>query len=403
MDKDCLRYLERVRQLNADFVYQVIQIDTDIFDKQKVTTSHLTTSAYYRLIIADLIKEYDKCMYHDGDILVLEDLQEMFNVDLEGYYVAGVKWWPRHQETEENIKVMKAWNFPSFDNYIISGDLVLNLSKMREDRITDEFIKQMYKGYPSEDQDVINYCCYGKIYFLPLKFGMVSRWLYNDGISRMKKQVYDSAEINKAKSSPAIVHFAGGIAKPWNNVRAAYGDKWWGYAKKILSEEDYLVWFTRAEKLTRGRDWEDLKYKTDRYKTIAIFGCGKMGKMLLPIFRNWGYDVKCFIDNDINKQEKMYEGCEVLSIDTASIGCKSMVIVNSVRRYRSDIREQLISRGVDSERIIDFDYKNQLYYMALAPQYYEYEYRDIFVKEFGWRLDKCELPERATLNVASST
>ena len=165
MDASYFRYLERVKKLKADFEYQIIPIDSSIFDEQKVTTPHLKTSAYYRLIIGELLKDYDKCMYHDADILVLRDLQEMFDVDLDGFYVSGIKAYLKHQETEENQRIMKKWGFPSFDNYIVSGNLVLNLFKIREDKLTERFIQHMYKGYPSEDQDVINLCCYGKIHF----------------------------------------------------------------------------------------------------------------------------------------------------------------------------------------------------------------------------------------------
>ena len=99
MDASYFRYLERVKKIKADFEYQIIQIDSSMFEKQKITTLHLKTSTYYRLVIAELLKDYDKCMYHDADILVLRDLQEMFEVDLDGFYVSGIKAYLKHQET----------------------------------------------------------------------------------------------------------------------------------------------------------------------------------------------------------------------------------------------------------------------------------------------------------------
>ena len=311
MDASYFRYLERVKKLKADFEYQIIPIDSSIFDEQKVTTPHLKTSAYYRLIIAELLKDYDKCMYHDADILVLRDLQEMFDVDLDGFYVSGIKAYLKHQETEENQRIMKKWGFPSFDNYIVSGNLVLNLFKIREDKLTERFIQHMYKGYPSEDQDVINLCCYGKIHFSPLKFGMMNRWIYNDILYTMEKKVYELKEIEEAKESPAIIHFAGGVAKPWKNLHTAYADKWWEYARQILDEEEYLEWYRRAEIVTRERDWEYLKKRLEKYEAVVIFGAGKYGGELPPVLRKWGHDVKGFIDNDVAKQGKEYNGCKV--------------------------------------------------------------------------------------------
>ena len=387
MDASYFRYLERVKKIKADFEYQIIQIDSSMFEKQKITTLHLKTSTYYRLVIAELLKDYDKCMYHDADILVLRDLQEMFEVDLDGFYVSGIKAYLKHQETEENQKMMKEWGFPSFDNYIVAGNLVLNLLKIREDKLTKRFIQQMQKGYPSEDQDVINLCCYGKIHFSPLKFGMMNRWIYNDVLYTMGKKVYEFKEIEEAKESPAIVHFAGGVAKPWKNLRTAYADKWWEYARQILDEEEYLEWYKSAEIMTRERDWGWLRKELTRHKTIAIYGCGRCGKYILPIVRKWGCKVLCFIDADIGKQGGEYCGYTVLGIDEALQQFDTMAIVNSVQKGQDKIQRYLISKGVDSGKILNFSMKSEIYYMALAPKYYNYEYMDDCIRDFGWKVD----------------
>ena len=388
MDASYFRYLERVKKLKADFEYQIIPIDSSIFDEQKVTTPHLKTSAYYRLIIGELLKDYDKCMYHDADILVLRDLQEMFDVDLDGFYVSGIKAYLKHQETEENQRIMKKWGFPSFDNYIVSGNLVLNLFKIREDKLTERFIQQMHEGYPSEDQDVINLCCYGKIHFLPLKYGMMNRWSYNDVLYTMGKKVYEFKEIEEAKESPAIVHFAGGVAKPWKNLRTAYADKWWEYARQILNEEEYATWYKKAEAATERRDWKYLKKRLEKYETVVIFGAGKNGGELLPVLRKWGHDVKGFIDNDVVKQGKEYNGYKVWGIDSELLQLDSVAVVSSVQNHWEEIRMQLIDKGVSSERIVDYNAKNEIYYMSLNPQYYEYEFRDMCVGKFGWKIDR---------------
>ena len=312
----------------------------------------------------------------------------MFEVDLDGFYVSGIKAYLKHQETEENQRIMKKWGFPSFDNYIVSGNLVLNLFKIREDKLTERCIQQMQKGYPSEDQDVINLCCYGKIHFSPLKFGMMNRWIYNDILYTMEKKVYELKEIEEAKESPAIVHFAGGVAKPWKNLRTAYADKWWEYARQILNEEEYATWYKKAEAATERRDWKYLKKRLEKYETVVIFGAGKNGGELLPVLRKWGHDVKGFIDNDVVKQGKEYNGYKVWGIDSELLQLDSVAVVSSVQNHWEEIRMQLIDKGVSSERIVDYNAKNEIYYMSLNPQYYEYEFRDMCVGKFGWKIDR---------------
>ena len=221
-----------------------------------------------------------------------------------------------------------------------------------------------------------------------MKFGMMNRWIYNDILYTMEKKVYELKEIEEAKESPAIVHFAGGVAKPWKNLRTAYADKWWEYARQILNEEEYATWYKKAEAATERRDWKYLKKRLEKYETVVIFGAGKNGGELLPVLRKWGHDVKGFIDNDVVKQGKEYNGYKVWGIDSELLQLDSVAVVSSVQNHWEEIRMQLIDKGVSSERIVDYNAKNEIYYMSLNPQYYEYEFRDMCVGKFGWKIDR---------------
>ncbi len=398
-DTQYFKYLKQVEKLEREFSFQIIYINSDTFDKQKIAAKHISTSTYYRLILADILKDYDKCMYHDGDIIVNDDLQEMFDIDLKGCYIAGVKAIASHQDTEKNMNLMKEWNFPSFDNYIYAGDLICNLSKMRKDNIVAEFRNQMAKGYPSADQDVINFCCYGKIYFLPLRFCVLNRWIHNNALAEMRKQIYTSDEIVEAKKTPAIIHFAGVVTKPWYNLRTAFAEEWWKYAREILDEEEYRQWYGNAKENTIKRDWFYLNEKIRQYESVMIFGYSNIGKELYRVLRDWGCHVECFIDNDITKQGNYYENCEVLDVGSALARFQDGIIVNSSQNFSKEIREQLISMGVDSDSIIDYTAKKEMYYLSLAPKYYEYEFRDICIKKFGWKLELSKTTPREACKI----
>lgn len=383
-DKTCLHYFDRLKEIENGFNYQIIIINSDCFDHQKITTRHLSTSAYYRLILADILIDYEKCMYHDGDILVNKDLSEMYQIKMGNNYVAGIKAILMHQNTEQNMKRMQEWKFPSFDNYIFSGDLIFNLSKIRDDNLGEVLLKEMEKGYPSEDQDVINLCCYGNILFLPLKYCMLNRWINNDALITMENQVYSNEEINEAKQQPAIIHFAGANVKPWNNLRTECADKWWRYAKELLNVREYSEWYKKAEKETVRRDWSYLRKQIGSHRTVGIFGYSKISQNLYDTLTYWGIQVECFVDNDVNKQGEVYRGCEVLSLENALVRLKDVVIINSSQRFRKEINKQLKYVGVPEESCIDYYAKNEIYYMALAPEYYEYEYKDAYISGKLW-------------------
>lgn len=383
-DRKYFGYLDRIKEIEKEFEYKVKVLNAQIFENQKITTKHLSVSAYYRLALADILPDHDKCIYQDGDILVNSDLSEMYNTDLDDYYVAGVKAIVRHQDTEQNYQLMKKLSFPSFDNYIVSGNLVFNLSKIRNDKIVDRMLDEMERGFPSEDQDVINLCCYGKIAFLKLKFGMMNRWIYNNMLEGMQKQVYTAAEIEEAKKTPAIVHFAGANTKPWNNLRTAFGKMWWSYAKEVLEKDEYQKWYMRAEGTTLKRDWQYVKKQVPFSMSVIIFGFSKIGKNLFTVLKRWGCKIECFIDNDKEKQVEVWEGCKVLDTESGIKQYKGAMIVISSQRFAADIRDQLLDMGISSDRIIDYVAKNEIYYLSLSPEWREYELNDICIRDFGW-------------------
>lgn len=51
----------------------------------------ITTPTYYRLLIPDLIPEYDKVIYSDVDVIFRMDLSQLYQSDLAGYLLAATK------------------------------------------------------------------------------------------------------------------------------------------------------------------------------------------------------------------------------------------------------------------------------------------------------------------------
>lgn len=370
-DEEKLVYLERVKALEKEFYYEVVRIDATIFDGATKGRDCFSNSMYYRLVLADCLT-LDKCMYHDADILAFRDLSDMYDIDLSDYYVAAVK---------------DGFNYHDVGKYIFSGDMVFNLKKIRHDGLTKEFISHIYERLGCPDQQILNRCCYGRTYFLPLKFCMIGRWFNNDFLEKKANRVYSQSEIIEAKTKPAVVHFAGGNVKPWNNVRVKYGSVWWNYAKEILTNEEYTKWRESAEKQTKERDWCYLSEKVKDYKSIIIFGCGKYGKIIFDALKVWNLPVCCFIDNDINKQGSIINGCSVLGIDEALTRYKDAFIINSIQLLPSEVKNQLLDKNVPDSRIFNFKVKDRIYYPVIDEIFRELEYRDILFRDFGWSID----------------
>lgn len=218
----------------------------------------ITTPAYYRLLIPELIPEYDKILYSDVDVIFREDLSNLyFNTCLEGYYVAGVdsiahlipdlkKYYEQDRKTDSR-------------GNIYSGNLIFNSKMMREEHLVEEFKKHVDKKYKFQDMDIINIVCRGKIKYLPPSFcytTYISNFAVND--PELLKTVWEEKEIIFAQEH-GVVHYNG--QKPWAGPCINF-DIWWEYYRKspFFDPQYYYQFFDGLlNQLDRLSLWERVK------------------------------------------------------------------------------------------------------------------------------------------------
>ena len=188
--------------------------------------NQFTCDAIVRCFAARFFPQYDKIIYSDVDIVVQDDISELFDIDLEERYFAGVKnpfikWLPNelsHLKSEHYEKLK--------DSYIAGGIWVMNLKKIREDNLEQRMFEiindeTIVKRWP--DQDIMNIACENKVGFLPLNYISYPYLLdvlsKNDFVSPYSRnELYDSI-IN-----PKIIHYA--AVKPWKNSSIDYAINW---------------------------------------------------------------------------------------------------------------------------------------------------------------------------------
>ena len=199
----------------------------NIFENIVMRIPHITSATFFRLLIGDYLpKRIKKCIYLDIDMCVLKDLSELFLIEMKDNYIAGVVAAGYYFNEKKNCKRL---NLPSMKQYVNAGMLVMNLKQIRRDNMTQKFIKLLKRNYSSQDQDVLNVACYGKIITLPPKYNaMIGRLKENSPILR---DIYTEEEIIEAKDSPYIIHYSN-KNKPWNSIGIFMEKYWWDNAKK---------------------------------------------------------------------------------------------------------------------------------------------------------------------------
>lgn len=200
----------------------------------------VTSTTYYRLLIPELIPEYDKILYSDVDVIFRDDLLTFYNIDIDDYYLAGV----------DNASALR----PDVQKYIkdklgidhkyghyYAGNLVINSAKIREDNLTKRFRQLAKNNYNQQDMDIINIACYGKIKPLTPAFCLTN--FLTEFIVKNKDRMlnfFTEDELTYALDK-GIVHYNG--PKPWKEWCVNF-DVWWeAYRKSPIYDPQYYFDF----------------------------------------------------------------------------------------------------------------------------------------------------------------
>jgi lipopolysaccharide biosynthesis glycosyltransferase len=221
IDKDKLNKLEQITYgYNCKLIN--IEINDSIFEKL-VKNHHFTKANYYRLLIAEFIKE-EKVLYLDADIVVNASIEYLYNENIDNFYIGAVDnpGFDRHDEL----------NMTKTAKYFNSGVMLINVKKWKETNLLNNvisFVTEHSSAIKFVDQCGLNSVINGNWKQLELKFNQQAV-IFDKNIN----YVFDSFsknELNEAIKNPVIIHYTGS-SKPWHfKNKHPYKRLYWKYLK----------------------------------------------------------------------------------------------------------------------------------------------------------------------------
>lgn len=231
--------LDRIPRFYPRCWIQYRQVD-DTFDSA-FEIRGITTPAYYRLLIPELIPEYDKVIYSDVDVIFRMDLSELYRTDVSDYYLAATRDVGLNF-SGDGIRYVLSLGGLIRGQYLQSGFILMNSRKIRQDNLVDVFRELAKRKLKYQDQDILNLACVGRVLFLPMKYNMTdySYSFINQNRSEIRT-LCDEAETGEALKTGNI-HFNG--HKPWKKYSLNF-DIWWEYYRKspFFDEKFYFDFF----------------------------------------------------------------------------------------------------------------------------------------------------------------
>lgn len=175
----------------------------------------ITTAAYYRLLIPELIPEYDKIIYSDVDIIFRMDLSGLYAMDLSSHYLAACYDWGLNFSTDGKKYIDSVEGLVQ-GQYIQSGFIMFNSRRLRKDGMIDCFKTIARNKYRYQDQDTLNIACKGNVRILPFIYNMTDQAFYY--VEKDRKEIpsqYLNADVSECQQR-CNIHFNG--FKPWKRL-----------------------------------------------------------------------------------------------------------------------------------------------------------------------------------------
>lgn len=372
----------------------------EYFANVQIYNKHLSKAAYFRLLISELIPEYDKCIYLDCDLIVYGDLKELYEIELGDDYLAGVKDCHIMENTPRQIKHQQVLGLPTREKYVNSGVLVMNLKDMRQDRLVSSFFEQLSKENWYEDQDVLNYCCYPAIKVLPLKYNLFHFYL-GKNIKFLYDLPYEKREFDFDHAHPFILHM-GGSYKPWNSFAFKGSKEWWEIARVFHASVSYQMY---RQACRRTEEYDEIRGILDRAgksEHVVVWGYGENGRLLCDILLGYQLEnLAAIADNNEHLWWKEYRGIPVRGLQSILGEYDNILWLVTCRQSYAEITEQLQDCGINRKDIIHFinNAGKRLYFLSLDESAYDKEIVKIADMEYVCQIADRDERERYIKNI----
>lgn len=377
-----LSKLERfVTEAGSDF-YPVFVNEERMKDLSVGEMAWWHTAIWYRYYcVEDLYGKCDRALLLGTDVLVQKNIRDFYDAELGDKCLHAVvdmgyfNKYPLDVHTEHGIGKY---------GYVNTDIMVIDIRKAYG-RLGAKQLYQKYRdgGYWALDQDVINIDYRDCL--------LINEDMHFNYIPVEEAGIFGTDHLEKEREEATFIHLA--VIKPWNEYAPEYAhDLWFEYAKMLPDRWDFLFAvvahmgaYTKQYNEKKDQDYKEKIeaiveantevirqknahiYKMDKLywicdklltasgdgvllerlkdlhaESIAIYGCGKLGRQLLRYCRENGIDISCFIDANT---EGSIDELNVLNVSSLKADDRWDVIIVTPIYVFDEIADRLRCNG----------------------------------------------------------
>lgn len=189
-----------------------VKITDDVFGDAPITDRY-PKEMYYRIFAACYLpKELDRILYLDPDLVIINSIDDLYNMNLGNNFFAAASHVHRNLKIINEIRL----DMPEDSTYINSGVMLLNLNELRSRQSIQEvydYIENYKLFLVLPDQDVLNGVYADRtVHIDPLIYNLSERYLnfYNAN----PININNKKDMRWIAHNTSIIHYCG-RKKPW--------------------------------------------------------------------------------------------------------------------------------------------------------------------------------------------
>ncbi len=180
------------------------------------TRDYYSKTTYFRLFLPNLYPQYDKVLYLDSDIVILDDIAKLYNTDMGDNLVAAAPDDVIQFNEVFQVYVEKVVGVADYRRYFNAGILLMNLDEMRKFKFQEKFLYSLDRitFVVAQDQDYLNRLCKGRV--------------------KLIDRIWNRMPIADPKiktENVKLVHYNLAF-KPWHFEDILYKEFFWMYAQE---------------------------------------------------------------------------------------------------------------------------------------------------------------------------
>jgi lipopolysaccharide biosynthesis glycosyltransferase len=208
--------VSKLKEIAFNFVtVEILTVNATDFVDVKLSHGFPLATAYNLIAPKYLLTEYDHAIYMDADVVILDDLGEVWDQKLATPLSAVLD---AHIGFVGFPSMWRPWRELGVDPkspYLNTGLMNIDLKLWREERITEKCLELLASHeLPCVDQDALNLVLNGDFDHLHPRYNMMPYHLMTK--LRTVDLLEDPKEIEEAIKAPAMIHFHRSfLGKPW--------------------------------------------------------------------------------------------------------------------------------------------------------------------------------------------